>query len=669
MRAYLFSFAAAIVMLGCPSEPMRDRGPSPIADAGPGGVDSGRDPEPPPPPPDLTYQLEPLDPVLDLAIDADEAARTIHFTVNAIDAEGRVTPAGAVRFSIDHLDLGTIDATSGAFVANGEAGGTVEALATVTTGRGPLPLRTTITIRLHADVMLPGAPADVAARFAAEPVADAEREADVVYPLDGAVMPQNVYPPEVQWMRAATGDLFRIRLATDHAAVTAYGAALDASYSKSWQIGLEPWRMLAQTDAGEPVTITVDRLPAGSDTPIAGTPRTLRFARGSVSGTVYFVSHDGDHSIVRIDDGSNEVEEYVPGCVGCHSVSRSGRYMAARLGPADNRGAVYDLLSGSAPPATTYTPGTHWYRATWDKDDARLIVDTVANRLELVDPFTGSILAPLTGPLPSNALHPSWSPDGRNVSFSSNATESGRPGWEWFGRGDLSVLPVLGPDAFDEPYVVVRAADIPGGDTISSSTWSADAQIIAFAHGASNYGISREQSIYAATVAGTWTHLTRASSGSGTTLDASPVFSPFCTGGYCWLAFTSSRPYGNDRVGTRAVPVGDGTTRFPEQVWITGIRQSEVASLDEDPSEVAYRLPGQPIATDNLYAQWAARACRADSTECSVDSECCSGVCRSGMCTTPEEEECRDDGELCGGDGACCDGLTCVSNVCQTILF
>jgi hypothetical protein len=73
-----------------------------------------------------------------------------------------------------------------------------------------------------------------------------------------------------------------------------------------------------------------------------------------------------------------------------------------------------------------------------------------------------------------------------------------------------------------------------------------------------------------------------------------PNFSPFDSGGYFWLAFYSTRDYGNAQVGTR----GSGR----RQIWVTAVSNNPTPGAD--PSHVAFWLPDQDPATDNMSAYW-----------------------------------------------------------------
>ncbi len=141
--------------------------------------------------------------------------------------------------------------------------------------------------------------------------------------------------------------------------------------------------------------------------------------------------------------------------------------------------------------------------------------------------------------------------------------------------------------------------------------------------------------------------------GSGAT-DGSyrPIFSPFDSGGYFWLLFTTLHDYGN-------VPAG---VHGQKQVWVTAITRTPDGS--SDPSEVPYYLAGQEVATI-LSPQWVPPPCNENGATCGADGECCSSFCGPDETCSPAPT-CRERGESCGGAGDCCDGLTCTSaNICD----
>jgi hypothetical protein len=162
---------------------------------------------------------------------------------------------------------------------------------------------------------------------------------------------------------------------------------------------------------------------------------------------------------------------------------------------------------------------------------------------------------------------------------------------------------------------------------------------------------------------GAWSAVDNACIMSETERDASPRFSPFYQGGYFWLVFTSRRDYGNDLVGTPRLGVGAGRPLQNSQLWVTAIDPS----AEFDPSFAPYWLPGQDVSQSNVDAQWSVIACSSNGEDCSVDADCCSGICGAdGMCTTPPPDRCHAAGETCGEDGDCCGDLICQGNICSS---
>ena len=141
-----------------------------------------------------------------------------------------------------------------------------------------------------------------------------------------------------------------------------------------------------------------------------------------------------------------------------------------------------------------------------------------------------------------------------------------------------------------------------------------------------------------------------------------PTFSPFDEGGYFWLAFVTTRDYGNAQAGTR------GTGR--RQLWVAAVRNAPMSGVD--PSFAPYWLPQQDVAQENMAAFWAEEACRADARGCATSGECCSGFCRDSgagpVCVPPDIVECSETGEACRTSADCCEGAgDCISNVCSTL--
>lgn len=90
-------------------------------------------------------------------------------------------------------------------------------------------------------------------------------------------------------------------------------------------------------------------------------------------------------------------------------------------------------------------------------------------------------------------------------------------------------------------------------------------------------------------------------------------------------------------------------------------------------------MPGQDIATANMFGYWTLAPCKPTVTDggaqatCSTGFECCSGFCRDegqGYICTNNPGGCSQLGEKCGGNSDCCGAgpsVGCIAGVCQTI--
>lgn len=638
----------------------------------PGASDGGLDAAPPPDfgPPRTVVSLA-IVPGAPEVLTTNGMPASIDLDVEATYDDGTTGPIGAAFWAVDSTRLGAIDAATGVFTATGELAGTVG----VTVEAFGASASATLTVRVERTILGDGAPDDAPARFAAAPTATTDveaRRAELLYPLDGAVMPQNVFPANVQWERGVAGDLYRVRLETTGVRVAAYVAHTGAGFRYDWLVAREAWRALAEAAPEAPVTVAVDRLDAGEVVP--GAARTFRFANAVIRGSIYYWDLSGGR-IQRIRGDGTGRESFMPNpprrpgdgrqCVACHTVSRDGTRMAAELWDGGDYGAIFDLTADlSSDPAPTLVPGgvTRFLTASFSPDNRRLIANAGVE-LFLMDGASGARLPAGGAGLPSaGAAHPSWSPDGTQIAYAAN--HDGPWGVD-FRRSDLAVIDVTAPDTFGAPRIIHPG----GGRVCARPTWSPSSQHIAFqfsAHSRIREDLGGRSEPRPGSVrmvsrdgAAVWT-LDRLNGGAENNYD--PTFSPFDEGGYHWLAFVSTRDYGNAQAGTR------GTAR--RQLWVAAVRNAPAPG--EDPSSVPYWLPQQNVAEENMAAYWAQEPCRATGRTCATSSDCCSGYCRDTgggpVCVPPDIVECSEVGEACRTDADCCEGAgTCSANRCATL--
>ena len=184
-----------------------------------------------------------------------------------------------------------------------------------------------------------------------------------------------------------------------------------------------------------------------------------------------------------------------------------------------------------------------------------------------------------------------------------------------------------------------------------------------------------------------------------------PTMLPIAAGGYRWVVFTSTRPYGNtvnvpsvqqDFSNTASYPTSSylpmkNTADIQSQLWVAAI--DDATSKDVDRSHPAFWLPSQNYSASsaaNGYTNergfWALDACHPTgidrSASCEVDEDCCggTGATKTAACridtpirstvtrhcqALPPGGACAGAATSCGATSDCCAGLVCVGAVCS----
>lgn len=643
------------------------------------------------PPPDVSrdaalpraiLEITPSDPVIDLR--DGEVPAVVTFVVTARSPEGDVLDVtGRVRFGVLDGTVGTVDFATGTFRPTG-IGGVCDVQAELDGYLAPdgtaATVSTTVTVRVWRTVLGPGASSDAAARFGpTDPDVDTAA-LDVLYPLANTVMPRNVPPPDIQWRAGfvpAIEDLYRLRFTKSHLQYDIYFTRTpDASGEPALNFVPDAldWFAVASADIGEPMTVSLQVLHTDGTRARADLPMTIVDALigGTIWSGVDFASqfYPGNRGVWRIDfatgEGRHGIAEDSNTPYSALAVSRDGRQISV-YGSAD-AATHYHFSTLMDPPVLAYTRSIGWPRTgeegrTFSPDRDRLVGvmdhlgETPRWTFELYNGNTGAPM-PSTG-LPNSGLFPDWSLDGRWIAYMSSY--DARPSGVW-------IMEALPGDAFGPARMFVDAAAVaPETPRAGRPSISPDSDWVAFQLTNSTFQLAED--LYTPTSRGdlwlaspTTDALVRlANAGTGSVSVSHPRFSPFDSGGYYWLVFSTARDYGHH------------TGRI--QMWVTAVRSDTDGTID--PSTVPFWLPGQNLETANIDAFWVPTPCNDNGADCTTGNDCCSGSCdpdTAGLFTCqPRLTMCAERGETCSSDADCCatsPAMTCnAGHLCDYTVF
>ena len=314
---------------------------------------------------------------------------------------------------------------------------------------------------------------------------------------------------------------------------------------------------------------------------------------------------------------------------------------------------------------------------------------------------------------------PSFSPDGKKLVFI-DGDSAGGAGW----RKGLSTFDFAQGDMrFSNRRLVTSTW--PRGDALKWPIFESDSRSVIFQStvpgdfccrtpnrmkygymAPSNYyeDPGRLWSIDTQAAPPTAVALTKLNSGEQAT-DANksyqPTMLPVAVGGYRWVVFTSTRPYGNTinlassqkdfsdttQYAAASYAPMTNTSDIQSQLWVAAIDDSPSAATDR--SHPAFWLPSQNYAESasegysNQRAFWASDACHPTGTHsgatCDVDEDCCGAADKTAACrldtpiknpatrhcqARPPAGQCTAAGGSCGSSSDCCSGAVCANALC-----
>ena len=177
-----------------------------------------------------------------------------------------------------------------------------------------------------------------------------------------------------------------------------------------------------------------------------------------------------------------------------------------------------------------------------------------------------------------------------------------------------------------------------------------------------------------------------------------PTVSPQAAGGYRWVVFTSTRPYGNtfnvasvqsDYSNTSSYSQMLNYGQIQSQLWVSAVDDTTSGSTDR--SHPGFWLPNQNFGTTsanylNERGFWVLDSCKSNGSGstglCEVDEDCCGGLTspKTSVCkidtpvTDPPTRHCSSappvgmcvaQGGVCAATNDCCIGSVCLTGTCS----
>ncbi len=627
------------------------------------------------------------------------SAGNASFELVATDAAGNTSVVSAEGIEFDRPDLAAVMQGSPTVLS---ASGVMAGTGTLHAVYRGLEATATLEVQIVQRAVVGDVSADViSALDAADLDADAALTT-LLYPYDQTVFALGLTSPLIMWDAPnATGDVYRVRLQQSNYTYDLF-QAVDAP--AQLRVDQQAWERVSASNSGDPLTLTVSRWDAVSQTAYTSAEESWTIAPESLRGAIYYwtasrVDNVDLGSITRIIPGTGSMPEKLNEgkCMGCHSVSADGSTLVA---------TVEDPSAPSIAPYTNFKGTRAW--ASFSLPDATLTLQTTksgansaltpdgsyvvfggaadsptpgSKYISLAPTATGDVIADsgLDDMVPEQAgmgfMMPAFSPDGTKLALIEAGgdlddnvlpTPSNRVVYVDFDQGTAKFEPTL--------HQVARADAFASNNAgLGYPSFTPDSQWIAFHTG--QYSTGCHDGCLDSSPDGGELWIANAAGDQLIRLERlndppklgdrytnrEPTFNPVKRGGYSWVVFTSRRDWGNELTGA----VINGKRRL----WVAAI-DGEIGTVD--PSHPAFYIEGQED-TPNMRGFWSLAACietpaaGASGGECTAGFECCSGFCVDGVCTDPAELACVGAGGACEMAGDCCNQAQtdCIDSVCK----
>ena len=430
-------------------------------------------------------------------------------------------------------------------------------------------------------------------------VDDPARVMTMVYPSDGTIVPPNLGEFDVHWRDQTGSDLFEVTMKTYYAEVKVYLAG-DASVGSWMTFLLDEWNLIARSEVGATIEVTVRGLTQASPGTSSRAAIQVHNSRQDIEGGVYYwaaASTNGVDGIFRHDMArpGEPAEPFLTRvvadggrCVACHALSRDGARMAITYDGGNGAANVIDVAT-----RTSMMPADDaWNFASFDPTGNELLVAR-AGVISIRDPSTGGILAtPVTS---GWSTHPDFSPTGDRIVYVRPA--SATIDWGFTGGAIVTQTYAAATRTFGGEVPLVSSAENNYYPSISP-----DGQWVVFNRSTEDAYDDGTAELWIVKIDGTVgpIKLSAANIGPGLT-NSWARWAPF-EGSYgpaeeriYWLTFSSKRDFGVRLVGASR-----------PQIWMTPFFPDR-ATAGADPTAPAFRLPMQDLTSNNHIAQWTER--------------------------------------------------------------
>jgi hypothetical protein len=494
--------------------------------------------------------------------------------------------------------------------------------------------QTSLSLHAKRAIVVSGTDPSAPSKFAgADSAANAP---SIVYPNDGTLVPPNLNELEFQYVPGAGQSLFELSFDSPYLDLKVYFGCQPLAGGCAYTPDAAVWNLVASAGRdADPIPYRLRATDAGGGTIARSADRRIGFGRENITGGVYYWNAAaGQTKRYEFGVSGQQAETFLSPqtagsifCVGCHSISRDGRYIAVGL---DIPGSSYKTLSVSTRQQIFALPGGSFFSFS---PDANQLMTSNGATIVWRNTANGS---PIKDPLVPQGTMPDWSADGKSLVYvKSRDPQFGAPA---VSKGGLEVITLSG-NTWSAPTELVPQS---GSDNNYYPTYSPDSAWVLFnrspsgessmgdSDGQNNTptGVPDGQIWMVPSAGGPARRLEASSSGSssGNSYESWPKWIPVAQDyrgkKLMWFTFSSRRPYG--------LRLKDGERT---QLWMAAF-DPEKGLAGADPSLPAFRLPFQEIDSGNHIAQWVTRVER----------------------------------QPCGGPGACATGESCIEGRCVPAL-